>query len=104
MGNGLAGAYALAAWRIGRLRGRPVWAAALIAEVVLAVQVTVGVVLESDEAIAVPRIHMFYGFAGLIVVALAYSYRLTMRGRLEMFYGFVGLLLMGMGIRAMVTA
>ena len=104
MVNGLAGAYALAAWRVVRLRGRPLWVTVIAAQVILAVQVTIGALLENDEAVAAPRIHMFYGFVGLIVAALAYSYRLSMRGRLEVFYGAVGLLIMGIGIRAMVTA
>jgi len=101
VGNGLAGAYALAAWRVPRLRGRPVWVAVGLAQVTMLVQVTIGVVLVSDETIVAPRFHMFYGFVGFITVGLAYSYRISMRGRLEMFYGFVGLFLMGIGIRAM---
>lgn len=102
--NGLAGVYALVAWRRPRWRGRPVWVTVIAAQVVLAVQVTLGAILENDEAIAAPRIHMFYGFVGLIIAALAYSYRLSMRDRLEMYFGFVALLIMGVGVRAVVTA
>lgn len=101
VGNGVAGAYALLAWRVARLRGAPVWGLTIAAETALLVQVTLGVVLVSDEAIVAPRFHMFYGFVGFIAVGLAYSYRISMRGRLEMFYGLVGLFLMGVGIRAM---
>lgn len=68
----------------------------------MVVQVVIGVILVSDETIVAPRIHMFYGFVGLAAVGLAFSYRVSMRGRLEMFYGFVGLFLVGIGIRAMV--
>ncbi|HLG00347.1 MAG TPA: hypothetical protein VI916_07740 [Acidimicrobiia bacterium] len=83
------------------LRGRVAWALAIAAETALMIQVTIGVVLVSDDAVVAPRFHMFYGFVGFITVGLAYSYRTSMRGRLEMFYGFVGLFLMGVGIRAM---
>ena len=100
VGNGLAGLYALAAWRWHRLRGRAVWIASAAAEVILLIQVTMGVILVSDEAIVAPRFHMFYGFVGFITVGLAYSYRTYLRGRLELFYGLVGLFLMGVGLRA----
>lgn len=100
VGNGAAGAYALLAWRVTRLRGRPVWVATVAAEAALAVQVVLGVLLARDEALAAPRFHDFYGFAALLAVGLAYGYRTSMRGRLEMFYGLVGLFLMGMAIRA----
>lgn len=101
VGNGVAGVYALVAWRIRALRGPVVWALAIAAETALLLQVTLGVILVSDEAIVAPRFHMFYGFVGFITVGLAFSYRISMRGRLEMFYGLVGLFLMGVGIRAM---
>jgi len=99
--NGVAGAYGLLAWRVTRLRGRAVWALVIAAQVALLIQVTLGVVIVSDEAYVAPRFHMFYGFVGFLTVGLAYSYRQSMRGRLEMFYGFVGLFLMGVAIRAM---
>lgn len=101
IGNALAGAYGMLAWRIPALRGRLVWVLAAAAQISLLVQVTVGVLLVSDDAVVAPRFHMFYGFVGFVTVGLAYSYRTSMRGRLEMFYGLVGLFLMGVGIRAM---
>lgn len=100
VGNGLAGLGGLLAWRQPRLRGRWVWVAAATAEVALLVQVATGAVLVSAGHYVVPRFHMFYGFVGFIAVGLAYSSRISMRGRLEMFYGLVGLFLMGVGIRA----
>ena len=99
-GNAAAGVYALVAWRVPRLRGRPVWVVTIAAQAALMVQVIAGVILVSDERIVAPRFHMFYGFVGFITVGLAYSYRQSMRGRLEMFYGLVGLFLMGVGLRA----
>jgi hypothetical protein len=101
VGNGVAGGFALAAWRVPSLRGRAVWTLAIAAETALLIQVMLGVILVSDDAIVAPRFHMFYGFVGFITVGLAYSYRTSMRGRLEMFYGLVGVFLMGVAIRAM---
>lgn len=100
VGNALAGVYALAAWRIRELRGPAVWVLTAAAQVVLAAQVTVGVLVVSDEAVELPGLHAFYGFAALLTVGLAYGYRQSVRGRLELFYGLVGLFLMGMAIRA----
>lgn len=100
VGNGVAGAYALLAWRVVRLRGPAVWMVTALAEVALVVQVVLGVVLVSDESVENPSFHTFYGFVGLVAVGLAYSYRASVRGRLEMFYGLVGLFLMGVAIRA----
>lgn len=100
VGNGLAGAYALAAWRFQPLRGPAVWAATVAAEAALTIQVVLGVLLLRDEAVAAPPFHDFYGFAALLAIGLAYGYRTSMRGRLELLYGLVGLFLMGMAIRA----
>ena len=98
--NGLAGLYALAAWRWKRLRGRPVWVATIAAEAAMMLQVVGGVLLVSVEDFEPPRFHMFYGFVAFITVGLAYSYRYAMKGKMEMWYGLVGLFLMGVGIRA----
>ncbi len=101
MANGVAGAYALAAWAVRALRGRPVWVLTAVAEVVLVAQVVVGALIVSDESVENPSLHTFYGFVGLVSVGLAYSYRSSVRDRLEMFYGLVGLFLMGVAIRAL---
>lgn len=101
-GNGAAGAVALLAWRVARLRGRWLWALTAAAEAVLVVQVTAGALALSDEAVTtVPDFHTFYGVVGVLTVGLAHSYRSAMRGRLEMFYGLVGLFLMGLALRAL---
>ena len=100
--NGLAGIYALAAWRWKRLRGKPVWAATIAAEAAMMVQVVVGVLLVSVEDFEPPRFHMFYGFLAFISVGLLYSYKYVWRARgwLELAYGLGGLFIMGLGIRA----
>lgn len=101
--NGLAGLYALAAWRWKGLRGRPVWIATIVAESAVLLQVLLGTILVAgDETYrkVVPRFHMFYGFVIFITVGLLYQYRRQMRGRTELLYGLGGLFIMGLGIRA----
>ena len=101
--NALAGAYMLAAWKLTRLRGRPVWIATIVAEVAIMVQVVLGTILVAgDETYrkTVPRFHMFYGFLIFVTVGLLYQYRAQMKGRQELLYGLGGLFIMGLGIRA----
>jgi len=101
--NGLAGLFALAAWRWRGLRGRPVWIVTGIAEAAILLQVVLGTILVAGDEVyreTVPRFHMFYGFVIFITIGLLYQYRAQMRGRLEMLYGIGGLFIMGLGIRA----
>jgi uncharacterized membrane protein len=103
--NGLAGLYALAAWKWRPLRGRPVWIATISAEVAILVQILLGVILvvgDKAYATAVPRFHMFYGFVAFVTVGLLYQYRSSMKGngRRELLYGLGGLFIMGLAIRA----
>jgi hypothetical protein len=98
--NALAGLFALVAWRARRLRGRWVWMVTIVAEVMIMVDVVVGVILVAAYDFEPPRIHMFYGFLVFITVGLAFQYRDAMRGRTELLYGLVGLFLVGLGIRA----
>jgi hypothetical protein len=100
--NGLAGLYALAAWRWTSLRGRPVWLATIVAEAAMLIQVLLGVLLVSVEDFEPPRFHMFYGFVAFISVGLLYSYKYVWRARgwMELAYGLGGLFIMGLGIRA----
>jgi hypothetical protein len=103
--NALAGIYALLAWKLPKLRGRPVWIATIVAEGAILVQVLLGTILVAgDETYRklVPRFHMFYGFVIFITVGLLYQYRDQMKGkgRRELLYGLGGLFIMGLGIRA----
>jgi hypothetical protein len=101
--NGLAGLFALAAWRWRGLRGRPVWIVTGTAEAAILLQVVLGTILVAGDEVyreTVPRFHMFYGFVIFITIGLLYQYRGQMRGRLEMLYGIGGLFIMGLGIRA----
>jgi hypothetical protein len=102
VGNGLAGAWALGAARWPALRHRSLWWFTAFAEVAVFVQVTIGVWLLSVDNRPAPDIHVFYGFLGIIAVAIIYSYRNQMQHRLYLLYGLGGLFVMGLGIRALV--
>jgi hypothetical protein len=104
IGNGLAGAWALAAHWLASLRTRALWWFTGFAELTIFVQVGLGVGLVSGQHLVAPKFHMFYGFVAIIAVAIIYSYRAQMRHRLYLLYGFGGLFLMGLGIRAMLVA
>jgi len=104
VGNGLAGAWALAAHRADVLRGRALWWFTALVQVVIAVQVTLGVSLVAGQDIEPLQFHLFYGFVALITVGIVYSYRQSLRPHRHLLYGFAGLFLMGLGIRAMIVA
>ena len=104
VGNGLAGAWALAAHRADALRGRALWWFTALVQVVIAVQVTLGVGLVAGQDIEPPQFHLFYGFVALITVGIVYSYRQSLRPHRHLLYGFAGFFLMGLGIRAMIVA
>ena len=104
VGNGLAGAWALAAHRADALRGRALWWFTALVQVVIDVQVTLGVGLVAGQDIEPPQFHLFYGFVALITVGIVYSYRQSLRPHRHLLYGFAGLFLMGLGIRAMIVA
>ena len=104
VGNGLAGAWALAAHRADALRFRALWWFTALVQVVIAVQVTLGVGLVAGQDIEPPQFHLFYGFVALITVGIVYSYRQSLRPHRHLLYGFAGLFLMGLSIRAMIVA
>ncbi|MEC7777960.1 MAG: hypothetical protein VX885_01980 [Actinomycetota bacterium] len=104
VGNGLAGAWALAAHRADALRGRALWWFTALVQVVIAIQVTLGVSLVAGQDIEPPQFHLFYGFVALITVGIVYSYRQSLRPHRHLLYGFAGLFLMGLGIRAMIVS
>jgi hypothetical protein len=104
IGNGLAGAWALAAHRWVPLRTRALWWFTVFAELAVFVQVGLGVGLVAGQKLKAPKFHLFYGFVAIIAVGILYSYRQQMRDRLYLLYGGGGLFVMGLGIRAMLVA
>jgi hypothetical protein len=104
VGNGLAGAWALAAHWIEGLRTRALWWFTVFVEIAIFVQVALGVGLVSGQKLKAPQFHLFYGFMAIIAVGILYSYRQQMLDRLYLLYGLGGLFVMGLGIRAVLVA
>ena len=103
IGNGLAGLWALAAHRWPSVRSRALWWFTILAEATMFVQVIMGVALVNKYKLKAPQFHMFYGFVGLIAIAILYSYRSQLKHKLYLLYGFGGLFVMGLGIRALLV-
>lgn len=101
--NGLAGLWSLGAHRIASLRTRALWWFTVFAQLTIFVQVALGVALVNRYKIGFPQFHAFYGFVGIIAVAIIYSYRNQMKHKLYLLYGLGGLFLMGLGIRALLV-
>ena len=102
VGNAIAGVWALGAHRWPALRHPALWWFTAVAEVAIAVEVVLGVLLVAREDRETPQFHAFYGFVALASVGIIYSYRNQLAGRRYLLYGLGGLFLMGLGIRAMV--
>jgi hypothetical protein len=102
VGNALAGVWALGAHRWPSLRHPSLWWFTAGAQIAIAVEVVLGVVLIAQEDREAPQFHAFYGFVALASVGIIYSYRHQLAGRRYLLYGLGGLFLMGLGIRAMV--
>ena len=99
--NGIVGAWALAANWLTVLRVKALWWATAVAQLTVFVQVTFGVILVNRYGFELPQFHAFYGFVGIIAVAIIYAYRIQMRHRLYLLYGLGSLFVMGLAIRAL---
>lgn len=104
IGNALAGLWSLAANWVHGLRTRALWWFIGAAEATMFVQVVLGVILVGKYKVPLPEFHAFYGFVGIIAIAIIYSYRFQMQHRLYLLYGGGSLFVMGLGIRAMLVA
>lgn len=104
IGNGLAGLWALAANWWEPLRTRALWWFIGLAQFTVFVQVALGALLVGRYKVPLPEFHAFYGFVGIIAIAIIYSYRIQMKHRLYLLYGLGSLFVMGLGIRAMLIA
>ncbi|MDA0370932.1 MAG: hypothetical protein O3C62_03855 [Actinomycetota bacterium] len=101
--NGSAGLWALGAHRFPVMRSRALWWYTLVAQLTMFVQVGLGVALVNREKLEFPQFHAFYGFVGIMAIAIIFSYRNQMKHRLYLLYGFGGLFVMGLGIRALLV-
>ena len=99
--NGLAGVWAVAAHYVESLRHRSLWVFIGLAQVLLFVEVALGVARLSQIEGEAPEFHTFYGFLTLIAVAILYGYRPQVRHLQHLLYGGGSLFIMGLSIRAM---
>lgn len=104
--NAAAGVWSLAAQRWRRLRGRPLWAAIIIAQLTTFVLAISGTILISRDDLEPAPLHALYGFSAVIAVGILYSYRTSpfMRGREYLLYGVGCLFIMGLGLRDLVLS
>lgn len=98
--NAAAGLWCLGAHRLAALRRREQWWLVIASQVLVAIQVGVGVWLFTHGRPEPHSMHVFYGFVTLITVALLYAYRAQLRAHMYLLYGFGCLFMMGLGLRA----
>ncbi len=99
--NAAAGTWALAAHWVTGLRNRALWIGVAIAQVLIAIQVILGVINMQVNDIEVNGVHLFYGFIALFTVGIIYSYRQQLEQWQFLLYGLGGLFLMGLALRSM---
>jgi len=99
--NGVAGVWSLAAHSVERVRHRGLWIFVGVAQVLLFVEVALGVARLSELEGEAPQFHTFYGFLTLIAVAILYGYRTQLSHIRYLLYGGGSLFIMGLAIRAM---
>lgn len=97
--NGLAGLWALAAHRDERFRVKQLWWFTAFAELLVFVQVTLGVIVLQDYPGEDHGFHVLYGFSAAFAVGIIYSYRSQLREKVYLLYGLGGLFIMGLGLR-----
>jgi hypothetical protein len=103
IGNAMAGLWSLTCHKVESLRSRALWWFTALAQFTMFVQVAIGVAMVNKEKLMFPEFHAFYGFVGIIAIAVIYSYRAQLKSRVYLLYGFGGLFIMGLGIRAMLV-
>jgi len=95
--------WALAAhWREA-LRTQALWVAIAIAQVLLMLQVIVGVITLNSlaDGAEASQIHTFYGFLTLVAITILYGYRGQIGDKRYLLYGLGGLFLWGLVVRTM---
>ena len=99
--NGSAGVWALVAHYFDAVRYRSLGVLVVVAQVLLFVQVSLGVARLQQLGGEAPEFHTFYGFLTLIAVAILYGYRTQLTHMRYLLYGGGSLFIMGLAIRAM---
>lgn len=101
--NGAAAVWALAAHRLEPLRVRALWWFVVASQLLLAVEVAIGVGLMAGQGRDVPGIHTFYGFVTLAAIGILSGYRTQVGPRRRyLLYGWGGLFICGLVIRTMI--
>lgn len=98
--NAIAALWALGAHLRERLRRRELWWFTIAAQVLIFVQATVGVAIQTSEDLERNDFHLLYGFSMIVAVGILYSYRQQMPEHRFLLYAGGGLFIMGLGIRA----
>lgn len=102
LSNAVAGVWAVAAHYRPALRHRALWVVTAAAQVSVAVQAVLGVLVLQVDGREVDQLHVIYGFVALASIGILYSYRQQIVEWQYLLYGGGGLFLMGMGIRGMI--
>lgn len=102
LSNAAAGIWALLAHRREELRVKWLWVLTAFAQVSVAVQAMLGVLVLQVDGREVEQLHVIYGFVALASIGILYSYRQQIMQWQYLLYGGGGLFLMGMGIRGMI--
>ncbi len=97
--SGLVGVWALVGHWVEAVRSRWLWRATAVSQILVGLQVVLGVVFQQSSGRQAPGIHEFYGFLTLISVAILYSYRMQIPKWRHLLYGFGGLFIMGLALR-----
>lgn len=82
-----------------RLRGRPLWLATIVVQVLVFAQVALGIAYKNSEDVEPKELHELYGFSALFAIAILYAYRHQLREKQHLLYGLGSLFIMGLGIR-----
>ena len=103
LSHALVGAWALAANYVPKLQIRALWIATIVAEVLVFVQIVLGVIAmqQLPDGVEMADLHMFYGFLCIVSIGIIVSYRQQIEAQRYLLYGFGGLWIMGLAIRAM---
>jgi hypothetical protein len=68
-------------------------------QVLVFVQVAVGIAYKNSEDVEPRELHELYGFSALFAIAILYAYRNQLREKQYLLYGLGSLFIMGLGIR-----
>lgn len=100
LGNGLVGAWALAAHWYEPARQASLWWCVTVAQVSIFLQGFLGVMVMNTTNVEAPDNHLFYAVLCMFGVAILYGYRTQMHEHRYLLYGGGSLFIMGLAIRA----